>query len=336
MISHKKDFVFVLGRGRSGTTLFRSILNSHSEISIAPEAIFIMNLYSKYGHVKDWDEDRVLKFSADLWLEDRLAFWGLDREKVTEDLLAVLQEGANSFADFCREVYVSFARQDGKPDARIVGDKNPHYSLMVDKLERLYPGSKFIHMVRDYRDNIRSYKNVKFDTRGTASLAQRWKLYNEHILEVYDQHPEKFHLFKFEDLLGCPHETLAGVCEFLGVSFEEGMLEFYKHSNSKYSWHRNLSRKLQTDKIEEWRSEMSDDDICVADKICQPLGARFDYPPDEKSKRRASVLRLVPGITYGTVLTQMERSLFSFPLDFRHQVIKCYRRLTGSYEGPQH
>jgi len=63
---------FIVGRGRSGTTLLRLLLDTHPKISVAPEAQFIMNLYGKYAGVTEWDDDRILAFYNDLWLEKRL------------------------------------------------------------------------------------------------------------------------------------------------------------------------------------------------------------------------------------------------------------------------
>ena len=153
---------FVLGRGRSGSDLLVRILNTHQQLSVAPEALFLINLYRKYANVKNWNEQKILSFFHDLLLENRLTdWWQLDKKQLKHDLLKL--SGEATFQTLCKTVYLNFAQQTGKENVKLLGDKNPTYTLFAKELLQIYPEAKFIHLVRDPRDNILSFKRVSFD-----------------------------------------------------------------------------------------------------------------------------------------------------------------------------
>jgi hypothetical protein len=205
---------FIVGRGRSGTTLLRLLLDTHPAISVPPEAQFIMSLYNKYARTR-WDKGKILSFYNDLWLEERLDDWNLNREKLKQDLLACGSEA--SFSHLCMTVYANYALVQGKEGVTILGDKNPIYARFLKELIGLFPESRFIHIVRDYRDNILSYQSVKFDVNSTSALAYRWKKYNEEVLKYSRIYPERFILVRHEDLLTDPTRHLRRVCSSINI-----------------------------------------------------------------------------------------------------------------------
>jgi len=154
---------FLLGRGRSGTSLFQTILNAHKNIAVPPEAQFVTLLYKKYSK-SSWSKKEVLSFYDDLCLEPRVDNWKLDKDYLKERLLNTLDEqGGTNYSKLCREVYSCYAVRKGKESFVVLGDKNPQYSLYVKQLIQVFPEAKFIHMIRDCRDNVLSFQKVDFD-----------------------------------------------------------------------------------------------------------------------------------------------------------------------------
>ncbi|MFX0198338.1 MAG: sulfotransferase [Candidatus Hodarchaeota archaeon] len=328
-----KTFLFIVGRGRSGTTLLSRILNTHPQIAVAPESLFIMSLYGKYASVRSWDEEILQSFCDDLWLDDRFALWTLDRRRLKEDLISACRHGTNTYAAFCWLVYLAHATGIGKPNPAVVCDKNPHYSLFVDKLTSLYPSAKYLHILRDYRSNVLSYKGVRFDAQQISVLAYRWKKYNQEILRYCRLRGNQFLQVRFEDLLADFKNTVATICHFLGVDYEPQISEFYKHAGSTAPWHANLKKKIQTDKIDEWREALPDREIAIAEAICGDFAEQFGYEPLYSPSQRHLLLTEWPKLLYASLLTRMERVLFSLPLWLRSFIIKRYRIMTGSYAG---
>ncbi len=50
--------VFIVGCGRSGTTLLQSLLNSHPNIVATPECFFIVMLYPHFSQIKKMERKR--------------------------------------------------------------------------------------------------------------------------------------------------------------------------------------------------------------------------------------------------------------------------------------
>jgi hypothetical protein len=315
---------FIVGRGRSGTSLLGRMLDSHPAIGVAPEALFVLHLWRRYG-ARELDEPAVHRFVRDLWREERLRRWRLEPTEVERQLAALAPA---SFARLCATVYALHATASDKPDALLLGDKNPHYALFVDCLAEIFPRARFVHLVRDYRDNILSYQNVRFDLASVSALAYRWRRYNQEIVRSSRRFPAQFLRMRYEDLVDRPESTLEEVCRFLGLAFEPSMLDFHtRRPDFLPGWHRLLDQPLAGSQVAKWRGGLGPAALAIADRVCQPLGAELGYQPAADGATR---LRVAPGVFLGWSVTELERSLFRLPLEPRTAIIRAYRRLTGN------
>lgn len=317
--------LFLVGRGRSGTTLLRAMLDAHPMVSVAPEALFVMNAYRRY-HRGPWDRHRVEAFARDIWLERKLRTWEMDETAMTDALLAVPDP---DFAALCRTVYRTFARLHDKPVPKWVGDKNPHHALFVPELMTTFPEARFVHIVRDYRDNVLSYQKVRFDLNGTAALAARWRRYNEAVLAAAARAPERFFTLRHEDLAEAPRAALDRVCGFLQIPFDEAMLRFFEaHRDEARDWHAGLASPADAGRLGRWRDTMPPSRVAVAERICGALGERLGYPVSGTGRGHAAAAawgRLVAALT-----TRLERALFAAPMGLRARALAYYRLATGS------
>lgn len=330
----QRPIVFILGRGRSGTTMLRLMLNAHPDLAFAPEAMFILMLYNKYAKLNQWDKRKISLFLRDLWLERRLSNWNLDRDRLKNDLLAL--EGGASFAKLCKAVYWNYAVTQGKEKVQYFGDKNPHYCLFANRLIRLFPDSKFIHMVRDYRDNIISYRRVKFDLHDLTALAYRWNHYNREISNINKKFPDRFILLRFEDLVAEPEYQLKKVCQFLEVKFNPTMLEYYKHDPDipQWGWHQNVSKPLDPNRVQVWQREMKRSDILLAEFVCNRSARKYGYTSVLNNQQNwlFMLIKSFPGTVWGWMVTTLEKKTFYLPLYLRAGLVNLYRKMTGSLE----
>jgi hypothetical protein len=328
---NNRDFVFIVGRGRSGTTLLTRMLNMHSNICIPPEALFIIYLASKYNN-KTLDESSILMFYKDIWLEKRLINWHLNKYELRNRLLNI--EKPVNYNRLCKSIYLQYAVQNGKNGNIVLGDKNPLYSIYLKKLIALFPDAKFIHIMRDPRDNVLSYKNVKFDTNNTAALAYRWKHYNNNIIKFKNKYPNKFAIVKYEDLLLHPEIELEKLCQFLGLNYDNKMINFFKIINkNEKTWHKNLRNPLDKRNLYKWKTIMNNNDILIINSICSRVAQRYDYcvdlPHYSLNKLYLFLSRLF-GSIYGWLITAIEKNLFLLPLPLHTKLINIYRNATGA------
>ncbi len=324
-----KGLFFIVGRGRSGTWLLQSMLNTHPGVCVAPEGMFVMNLHRKYRRKKAWNKKDSLEFYNDLWKERRLSqWWSLDRKKLKKELLET--DSRKGFAERCMIVYSNQAEAERKKDALLLGDKNPTYTLFIEELMSIFPKARFVCMTRDYRDNILSFKKVSFDLNSTAGLARRWKDYNKRILGIAEKHPGRTMLLRFEDLLEKPEKELKRVCSFLGIGYDRTMLEFHKNPKHVFEWTKKLSSPVDPGRAGIWKKGMSSGEVRTAECICGKTGEEMGY---KKKFRPCSVLiriKSLPGCLLGLAFTIAEKSIFLLPLGIREKIINTYRKLDKS------
>ena len=59
--------VFIVGIGRSGTTLLQSIMNVNQYVSFPHESRLILYLKQKYLNQKEWTDNLIIEFISDLY-----------------------------------------------------------------------------------------------------------------------------------------------------------------------------------------------------------------------------------------------------------------------------
>jgi hypothetical protein len=259
--------IFVTGAPRSGTTLLRLLLTTHSDICIPPESLFFVALESKYGNVSIQIEE----FLDDLYGEDFPKFceWKVDRKLLLNNLNSYQEL---SYALAVETVYQTY-RQQFDPIALIWGDKNPCHIHYVDKIQRHFPESKIILIVRDFRACYSSMKNIVAKEQGARQvwtgprtlegMARQWnQIVN--LVDKYYQKNEQFYLVYYEELVREPVAQLTKVCEWLGVDFQELMLNFYQKNAelglvlpSQVTLNPNTFKPIDSERINAWQNELS-------------------------------------------------------------------------------
>jgi hypothetical protein len=327
-ISNKSDFCFILGRGRSGTSLLTSMLNTSPSVSVAPEALFIMNTYNKYKN-KKWTRKNLHKFHQDLWLEARMLSWSLNRDELLIWLYDC--EAEESFATVCMVVYARYAYEQGKQNHSLLVDKNPSNSLFVEKLVDIFPKAKFIILIRDYRDNVVSYQNVGFDCNDVAALSYRWKHYNEIVEKAAKKYPKRFLSLRYEDLVERTESVLEQICTFTGIDYCCSMLDFHHEGGDRDAkWHKNLNTPVNSQRVNQWKNELSKEQIRIAESICGSLGEQYGYQLSGYNHNAISWWEK-KGLTVGYLMTWLEYILFRLPISIRSNILRFYRFFTGSH-----
>lgn len=254
------DAVFIGGCGRSGTTLFKELLNRHSRCACGPET-------SLYG----------LAFNID----NIAAPWDMDQGH----LKGIVARSSNliEFADlFAGE----FLEAEGK--VRWV-EKTPNNVRAIDRLLTWYPNGKFIHVVRDGRDVVCSLRHhpkhrvvdgkiVPFEcTNSVEQSATRW-LEDTMVGLAMKDHPRCLEV-RYEDLVTEPEAVVRRVCDFIGEPFEPGMLDWNAQIEQRSGQNLNNERAssaISSKSIGRWSSDLSVDEcqrfIDIAGEMLITLG----------------------------------------------------------------
>jgi hypothetical protein len=293
-ISHV-PLVFIVGKERSGTTLLQVMLNAHPAISAPPESRFIILLYRKYGKLRTWTTSTVKAFCDDLFRERLFReFWKVDREALEADLRLTLEKA--SFSLFCRIVY---AHAFPGKNAAVFIDKNPVYYFFLTELQEIFPDAKFIHLVRDYRANILSHRQV-FQLKSSRDIAFKWLYVNRRIERLKAADRLRFFTLKYEDLVAAPETELRGICSFLGLPYDEAMRDhvksiypsFREQDGRQFSKiHGSLFAPVSGAHVDKWRSELSPKIIADAEAIAGGYAqAMYGYEPVKENRKRPWLL----------------------------------------------
>ena len=265
---------FILGRPRSGTTLLASLFDAHPNVVLPFECPLIINIHSKYSKITNWNEDLIREFSHDVYNQRKFTGWRLSEKEIFDHLINY--SGGNSFETIIKALYIKFNSFFDKSEIQIIGDKNPVYSIYPEKLLKLFPSAKFIHLTRDYRDNILSIKKVDFEAPITALLAFRWRFAEKTIYKAKIKFPDSFYSIRYEDLVRNPQKYLMDICVFLGINYDKSVLEFYKKKDELINdfgrdeiekYHSSLLKPISSDKIFGWKTIMVQKDVKIADRI---------------------------------------------------------------------
>tara|TARA_R110002049_G_scaffold44333_3_gene129876 strand:+ start:123051 stop:123893 length:843 start_codon:yes stop_codon:yes gene_type:complete len=262
---------FIVGVGRSGTTLLRMMLDAHPEMAIPPEL--------------NWLEATMQDFDAtepDLQaLADKIAktqSWP-DLDMSRSDLDHLLQASRPPLAQsFLRQLYRRYANRFDKPRS---GDKTPKNLLRMPWLQQVLPEARFIHIIRDGRDVALSWKSVWIGERADISqLATSWKNQIEQGRRDSAQLTHYMEI-RYEALSADPEKVLRQVCEFIELEVHPAQASFHNMSARRLEelkdmqHHRPIAaqerqdmfalttRPPTTERIDKWKSEMTDQEIAI-------------------------------------------------------------------------
>lgn len=205
--------IFVIGVHRSGTTLLRLILDSHSRLACPTESVFLLPL-------------------STLW-RDGKAMAGLRAMGFAEDhVLAKLRE-------FSSYYFSSYAGARGKPRW---ADKSPHYVDCLDFIERLYgPQCQYVFIYRHGLDVacsvgekvIRPAEAMKQACGDPyAGGARYWAEQCRKMLAFQAQHANRVFSMRYEALVAEPDQQCRALFAFLGEPWEEQVLQFYQQEHT--------------------------------------------------------------------------------------------------------
>jgi hypothetical protein len=189
---------FVLSSVRSGSTLLRVLLDSHSQIC-SPQELNLRDL-----NVTTRDE----------YAEKSLKEIGLD----TNELEYVMWDWV-----LHREL-----EESGK---RLLVSKAPRNVFIVERLVQCWPDARFIFLLRHPGAIAKSRGELRpqDDEERNTKMIRRYGEALEQARQAYDGLT-----VRYEDLAADPAAETRRLCDFLGVAWEPAMLEYGRFDHGRY------------------------------------------------------------------------------------------------------
>lgn len=257
--------IFIVGPGRSGTSLLLSVLASNKRMSALPETQFLRAC--------------VFKTTRLITSKDELT----ERAPKIRRLKHYDSIDESAFPCSARSLYLRVLDAYSENQSDIVVDKDPRLIEWVPALSKYFPMGKILSIRRDPGDILVS--KLKADW----SRKRHWILnsYVTHLhMRLQDAATEKYggrvHTLFYESLTASPATCIREVCEFLGIDFDANMLshDIFAPKNlvseDELQWKGEVSKPIFANSLN-WKGQLTTFQISVVGSLLRYSDTRNIY-----------------------------------------------------------
>jgi hypothetical protein len=207
--------IFLLGCHRSGTSLLRRIVDSHSRLACPAETLFLEHFAAAVG-----GRDAA----------DGLGAIDLPPARLAEELRELADRHLRTWAE---------ARGKHR-----WADKSPTVAHQLDGLDRLFDERpQYVVLLRHGLDVATSLGRatppwwqlepyLAVASSPYVAAAAYWRDHTTRLLDFVALHPDRTHVVRYEDIVTSPEPTVRAVFTFLGEPWEPGVLDFNDHPHT--------------------------------------------------------------------------------------------------------
>lgn len=267
---------FVVGCGRSGTTLLRAMLDAHPDIAVPGETHFIPWFLDRYRANYPLSGRELAAAIEDISTNERIIRWQLDHDRLKEHLAELTAPTAVELVGAAFDLYAETHA------ARHCIDKTPEYVRSIETLAQAFPTSRFVHMLRDPRDTAASLVEASWGPTEYASALRFWK---KRVLAGrragQELGPDRYLEVHYEHLVAEPTSVLQDLCAFLDIPFDPSMTSYWQQDTVAGqdarvpSDHENISRPPRI--VRDWRQSLPERKQVLADLLLGDVIEEFGY-----------------------------------------------------------
>ncbi|RKY18947.1 MAG: hypothetical protein DRQ55_11985 [Planctomycetota bacterium] len=293
--------LFIVGHGRSGTTLIRLMLNAHPAVHIPGETAFVSYLrrHLRPGGACPRDagyEAMVERLLSRGWFTEKWIDAGpLPVDEVRACALAAPREPGGLMG----ALFSQRTRALGKTRW---GDKVPNNYRFLDEIEAWFPDAQVLHMLRDGRDVAVSCLTPPFsdehDMGDVYEVALRWRdALRRGARGLQRLGAERYRELRYEDLTADPARELRALCDWLGEPFDPAMLEYHRDSrrqipDSEKAVHPRLGGQVDRTRVERWRSDAPPGMVAAFEGVAGYELRRAGYALSDEQPSPALAIRI--------------------------------------------
>jgi hypothetical protein len=208
-----RNLIFLISQPRSGSTLLQLILAGHPDIATTSEPwIALHPVYALRESGLSAEYSSSLARNA---LLEFLRQGGMDEGFYKKQL-----------ADFLGSFY---ARAATRKNARYFLDKTPRYYHIIPELGEMFPDAKFILLFRNPLAVLNSFLKTwvgKNWGRINRDYLNDLMVAPQKLLEGVEYLSDKCIRVRYEDLVIDPKGTIRKICDHLGVSYSDDLLNY--------------------------------------------------------------------------------------------------------------
>lgn len=262
----KSDPIFILGAARSGTTWVYDIFTAHPNVA----GVFESWLFTRDNGIGSW-------FTSAHWPPQPSGLGRfLQREQVVE---------------IGREAVQKMMSQAIEPNHHYMVEKSPSHLYTVKLIQEIFPGARFIHVLRDGRDVCVSVQaatrswmpawNRSFGSSMTAS-AKSWhdavrraqnegKALGDHFLEV-----------RYEQLRTNPIANYKKMFDFCSIPYDDEILQtIFAKTDFELNYKGGEANFRRGGRIGDWQTRFSLTDAYHFHRAAGKMLVNTGYAEDE-------------------------------------------------------
>ncbi len=246
METYTENATFICGHRKSGTTLLLGLLDNHPDLVVYPaDSAFFYGYYPAFESPAFTDHQKIERMAIFVANKLEIELYSLsetDRKELNFPLNAMrhdIKVYANATEKSSRDMLISLIRAYHK---HFKGASNPlrwvekttSSEIYAAKILEWFPQAKFIHVIRDPRDNWGSLKagwsKLYYKLNDSLELLMHQMIERCRLGMEFSQYSRKrfgsevYKIIKFEDLTTNPEKILKEICNFLKIRFSENML----------------------------------------------------------------------------------------------------------------
>lgn len=254
----------------------------------------------------------------------------IDREKLLADLLKM--ENNCSIQDLLIQFNAHAFSPFPKDKILLAGDKNPVYSVYTKRLLKIFPEARFIGIVRDYRDNyvsLRNLKEVKLEAPVLTLQITRWKLITRLFITCQKKFPDRFRIVRYEDLVTQPRETFRDLCGFLNIPYCETVFRFHERKDEILEMfanpaiekiHKSLLNPVNVSRMNLWKTSLTENEVRTADLMAGTTADAMGYARTNNGFSLLVWFRSLPMALYGRLLFALMTGATRLPYSFSRRI----------------
>jgi protein-tyrosine sulfotransferase len=279
--------IFICGHPKSGTSLLRSIFDSHPQLVVFPEETVFFRRYLPRAAGLDPEgmlalADQLLihifRWNAAHPVPDQEDFPGRDYSTISFDevhqvMRQLVDQQYRNPGDILSAAVLAFGQVSGQigPLSRGWVEKSPYNEYFADQIFGWWSAARCIHILRDPRDNYVSYRRKHPDWT-PEFFAASWNRSTRAGMQNQERFGmARYLILRYEDLVLSPEKELEKLMVFLQIEWDPALISPTR-AGSQWGGNSMFASQFQeisAKPVGRWKDRLAQDDAIVIE-----IGAR--------------------------------------------------------------
>jgi hypothetical protein len=287
--------VFICGHPKSGTSLVRSLLDSHPELVVYPEETMFFRRYLPKAqglsleqkldladkfliHMFEWNQIDPPVHQAGFLDRDYL---DISFEAISLAMRQIVAEEYRQDGDILSAAVLAFGKVSGQIGEHAVRwvEKTPFNEYYVKQILGWWPDALLLHVVRDPRDNFVSYKR-KHPEWSARTFAESWSRSTQSGLAWQAKlGPDRYRVLHYEQLIESPEGVLREICEFLGIN-DHPTLKMPTRNGKDWGGNSMFAEQfkhISASPVGRWKKTLGADDLVLLEGLARAPIRQMGY-----------------------------------------------------------